>query len=228
MERRTGTTELEKGKRAVCLLSGGLDSTVAAAVANNEGYELYFMFANYGQKTFEREKEAVAKVTELLKPKKVLNLDLTWLKDMGISALFEPETTLNEENLTAEYVPFRNSLLISAATAWAESIGADAIFIGSSGGDHICPDNSPEYINAMQNVIEQGTMIKKDIKLIAPLVKHEKDFTVSLGYKLGLPFEITWSCHNNFELPCGHCSNCSSRIEAFKQLGQKDPLEYLE
>lgn len=222
----SGGHEFEKPRRAVCLISGGLDSTVAAAVAKNQGFDLYFLFADYGQKTLQKEWECVQRVAKHYKPKEVRSISLNWLKEMGGSALFDKNTPLNESNFLLEYVPFRNSILLSAATAWAESLDADTIFIGSSGGDHICPDNSPEYLKAFQTLIAQGTMLKKDITLQAPLIETDKTGAVKIGEELKVPFELTWSCHNNTKAACGHCSNCLARLEAFRSLGENDPIPY--
>ena len=218
--------ESEKTRRAVCLISGGLDSTVAAAVAKNEGFELYFLFLNYGQKTLEKEQECVEKLAKHYKPQEIRSININWLRDFGKSALFDPEIPLNEKNFLLEYVPFRNSIFLSAATAWAETLGADAIFVGSSGGDHICPDNSPQYLRAFQEVITEGTMLKNDIKIEAPLIKTDKNGAVQMGKELYVPFELTWSCHNNTDVACGHCSNCKARIEAFTNSGEIDPIPY--
>lgn len=220
--------EIGKPKRAVILISGGLDSTVAAGIAKSRGFELYFMFANYGQKTLEKERESVDKIAEHYHPKELVNVDLTWLSQIGKSGLFDSETQLDETNFLLEYVPFRNSVLLSAATAWAETIGADAVFIGSSGGDHICPDNSPQYLRAFQRVVKEGTMLKRDIKLEAPLSRMEKTGTIELGLSLDVPFELTWSCHNNVDTACGHCSNCLSRLQAFETIRGKDPIRYVK
>lgn len=218
--------EKEKNKLAVCLVSGGLDSAVAAGVAKSKGYDLYFMFANYGQKTLEKETECVNNLAEFYDPKEVRTVDLTWLREFGGSALFDTETKLDETNFLLEYVPFRNTVLLAAATAWAEVIGADSVFIGSSGGDHICPDNSAEFLDAFQEVMVQGTLLKKDIKLEAPLRDTDKTGAVKIGAELNIPFELTWSCHNNVDAACGHCSNCLSRLEAFKETEKTDPIPY--
>lgn len=212
-------------KKAICLISGGLDSTVAAAVAKSKGYELNFLFLRYGQKNLKKEKASIDNLARFFKPKKVWKVKLPWLKEFGGSGLFDRNLILDEKNFRLEYVPFRNSIFLSVATALAEVTGAEAIFVGSSGGDHICPDNSPKYIEAFQKVIKEGTL-KKGIKIIAPLIKTDKTGAVKIGSKLKVPFGLTWSCHDYKKLACGHCSNCLSRIEAFQKNQMKDPIEY--
>lgn len=213
-------------KRAICLISGGLDSAVAAAVAKSKGYELHFLFLEYGQKNFKKEKKSINNLVIFFKPKKVWKIKLPWVKKFGGSGLFDKNIILDEKNFRLEYVPFRNSIFLSVATALAEVTGAEAIFIGSSGGDHISPDNSPEYIKSFQKVIEEGTMLKKGIKINAPLIMTDKTGAVKIGTKLKVPFKLTWSCHGYKKLACGHCSNCLSRIEAFRKNKMTDPNKY--
>ena len=215
-----------KSKRAVCTVSGGLDSTVSVAIARKNGYELNFLFFRYGQKTQVKEEKCVRQLIKFYKPRRFLIIDLPWIKKLGGSALFDKDTPLNEKNFRKEYVPFRNGIFWAAATAWAEVVGADRIFIGSTGGDHICPDNSPVFISAFQKVMNVGTMLKKDIKLTAPLSKTDKNGAVKIGIELGVPFQYTWSCHNNINKACGHCSNCKARIEAFRFNKTSDPNKY--
>lgn len=215
-----------KNKKAIVLLSGGLDSTVAAAVAKNKGYDLNFLFLNYGQKNLINELTSIENLKKAFKPKNVFKVKLPWLKKFGGSGLFDKNMILNEKNFILEYVPFRNSIFLSIATALAEVSDADTIFVGSSGGDHICPDNSLKYIRAFQKVINEGTLLKKGIKIVAPIINTDKTGAVKIGIKLKVPFELTWSCHDFKKKACGHCSNCLSRIEAFKNNKISDPIMY--
>lgn len=217
---------MKMNKKAICLISGGLDSAVVAAVAKSKGYELHFLFLEYGQKNFKKEEASIKNLAKFFKPKKVWRVKLPWIKEFGGSGLLDKNITLDEKNFRLEYVPFRNSIFLSVATALAEVIGTEAIFVGSSGGDHVCPDNSPEYIKSFQKVIKEGTMLKKGIKIVAPLIKTDKIGAVKIGTKLKVPFGLTWSCHDYKKLACGHCSNCLSRIEAFSLNKIKDPILY--
>jgi 7-cyano-7-deazaguanine synthase len=214
-------------KKAVCLISGGLDSTVATAMAIDKGYEPIFLFLRYGQKTVEKEEWCVNKLKDFYKTKEFFTVDLPWIKEFGGSALLDKNIPLDEKNFLLEYVPFRNSIFLSVATALAEVKRAELVVMGSTGGDHICPDNSVEFHNSFQKVMEIGTMLKKDIKIFHPLTDSDKTGAVKIGTGLKVPFELTWSCHNGAEKACGHCSNCKSRIEAFELNNSKDPIEYV-
>jgi 7-cyano-7-deazaguanine synthase len=215
-------------KKAVCLLSGGLDSGVAAHLIKEKGYELLPLFFEYGQSTFEKEKKCFEYLIDYFEVKKSKVIPLNFLKNMGGSGLTDKKIILRKDNRELEYVPFRNSVFLSIATAWAEVEGADIIVIGSTGGDTICPDNSPEYINSFQKVIDKGTMLHKEINLVAPLMKINKTEVVRLGIVTNFDFSLTWSCHNSNDLACGKCSNCEARLKAFKKNSIKDPLPYEE
>ncbi len=215
-----------KNKKAICLISGGLDSAVASAIAINKGYQPIFLFLRYGQKTVKKEEWCLDQLVKHWHIKDVHKVDLPWIKDFGGSALLDKNISLDEKNFRLEYVPFRNSIFLAVATALAEVEKADLIVVGSTGGDHICPDNRPVFIKAFQKIISMGTMLKKDIKIFHPLTKTDKTGAVKIGEKLKVPFEFTWSCHNGIDFACGHCSNCLSRIEAFNLNVSQDPIEY--
>lgn len=214
-------------KRGVGLISGGLDSTVVAAHMAANYDELHFLFADYGQKTLERERQAFEALTEHFQPASARVVNLRWLRDFGHSALFEEGTTLTAANRKREYVPFRNAVLLGAAVALAETVEADDVLIGSTGGDRTCPDNSPSFISAYTNVIREGTMTDRPISVVAPLIELDKEGVIRLGAELDAPFELSWSCHNNLgSIACGQCSNCEARVTAFENLGLTDPISY--
>lgn len=217
---------MENKKKAVCLVSGGLDSAVASSIAKDEGFDIYILFFKYGQKNLKREQKCVSKLASYLGAKEKKVIKLPWLVEIGGTALTDRKTKLTSKNATLEYVPFRNTIFLSAAVAWAEVIGADAVFIGSTGSTRVCPDNTPPYIRAMQEVARQGTKIKTDIKIRAPLLKKKKADAVKIGNKLNVPFKWTWSCHNYIDRACGVCTNCRSRLSAFKEAEMKDIIQY--
>jgi 7-cyano-7-deazaguanine synthase len=202
--------------RAVCLLSGGMDSAVVLSIAQDRGYDLFPLTLDYGQKTKGKEISCAEKICQRLGIREFRLISLPFLGDLGKSLL----TSDGEDT----YVPFRNSILISLATAYAEVISASAIFIGVSSVDTEYPDTTPDYIQAMQGVIRVGSK-KKDIDLKAPLLYLSKADIILLGLKLGTPFELTWSCYFDNEKPCGSCDSCQKRREGFRRAGLNDPIE---
>jgi len=227
MKRKTDfqkTLEVIKRKTAVCTMSGGLDSAVAAAMMAKAGFKLHFIFFDWGQKTLNKELECAQALARHYKVDLKI-VEIPFLKTLPGVSLTQKETQTTEIN---EYVPNRNAILESQAVAYAESLKAGAVCVGSTGGDHICPDNSPQFIETMQTLINQGTMLKPPVQIIAPLISTDKIGVVKIGLELDVPFEITWSCHNSNNLACGYCSNCISRIEAFKANAINDPIEYVK
>lgn len=214
-------------RAGVGLISGGLDSMVVAARMGVTYQESHFLFCDYGQKTLVREQKAFEDLCTYYEPTTAEIVDLTWMREIGTSALFEDQTKLDATNRKREYVPFRNACLLSAAVALAETVEAGAVLIGSTGGDTTCPDNSPAFIRAFQDVINEGTMTEATISLVAPLITLDKKGVIQLGTELGAPFGLSWSCHNNSgNVACAQCSNCSARRQAFGELGLTDPILY--
>jgi 7-cyano-7-deazaguanine synthase len=209
-------------KSAICTVSGGLDSAVAAAVMAKAGFKLHFIFFDWGQKTYRKELEcAQALARHFSATIKIVEIPL--LKSLSGVSLTQKETLTTAIN---EYVPNRNAILESQAVAYAEYLKAGAVCIGSTGGDHICPDNSPKFVEVMQCLINEGTLLKPPVQIIAPLIHTDKVGAVKIGFELEVPFELTWSCHNNIDAACGYCSNCESRLKAFKLNGKKDSIQY--
>ena len=215
--------------RAVCLLSGGMDSCVSAFVAKNEGYTIYALTFNYGQRN-RKEIECAKEIAKALEAKEhlIINADL---RSIGGSALTDDmEIPEKGEGIPPTYVPARNTIFLAYALAYAEARNADAIFIGANAIDYSgYPDCRAEYIQAMQKVANIGTkrgVEGKSIKIIAPLINLSKAEIVKKGVELGAPFEKTWSCYRETEKACGRCDSCRLRLKGFKEAGIKDPIEY--
>ena len=213
-------------RHAVCLLSGGLDSTVAAAVLSHRGYQLYGLTFLYSQKTWKKEEDCARQVAEHFGVIEHRVVDLSWLKDLIRSGLTDPKTLLTYENRALIYVPFRNTIFLSIAVAWAESLGANGVAIGSHRSDVVCPDNSPEYMLAFQEVTRIGAVAHPPIEIVAPFVHSAKADVVRRGLELDVPFHLTWTCFNSVDVACGQCTNCLDRFSAFADCNERDPLPY--
>ena len=218
-------------KSAVVLLSGGMDSAVCAAIAKNEGYSIYVLHVNYGQRTKIREYNCAKELSFFYNSVdfKVINLD--FLKEIGGSALTDNSIELpkNEtEGIPPSYVPFRNSILLSLATAWAEVVGAEAIYYGANSIDFSgYPDCRPQFFKAFQGLIDAGTKDETKIKLKTPLAYISKSDIVKKGVELNVPFERTWSCYTENDEACGVCDSCRLRLKGFQEAGEKDPIKYV-
>ena len=215
-------------KIAVCLLSGGMDSAVASAIAKNERYILHAITFDYGQRN-KKEMEAACKIAEWLGAEhKILKADL---RQIGGSALTdEIEVPEKGEGIPVTYVPARNTIFLSYALAYAEVMDAEAIFIGVNSVDYSgYPDCRPEYIEAFQKLANLATkrgVEGNPVKIKAPLLYLSKVEIVKKGAELGVPFEKTWSCYRESKLACGRCDSCRLRMKAFKEAGIEDPIEY--
>jgi len=219
-------------KKAVCLLSGGMDSTTLAFVAKKMGYEILALHVNYGQRTEKKELESAKKVADALGVVEFLEISLDYFKKFGASSLtdmnIEVEAgVLGKADNPNTYVPFRNGNLISIATSYCESRDGEAIFIGVQSGDHTgYPDCTPKFIEAMQRVIYIGTQTEKPIQLLTPFVTMNKTSILREGIRLCVPYEDTWSCYAENDEACGVCSSCLARLKAFRDLGLTDPIPY--
>ena len=226
-----------KKKKAVCIMSGGMDSTLSAYMMLNLGYAIIAVHFNYDQRTQKKELECFESIAEALYPKgtaheiKKYSLDIGFFKELGASALTDTSidvpTTGIEEGVPITYVPFRNGIFLSMAAAIAEKEGAEVIAIGvveedSSG----YPDCRESYIKSMQQSINLGTKDETNIEIFMPLVHLKKSQIVQEAQKLHIPLELTWSCYKNEEKACGVCDSCRLRLKGFEQAGIKDPIEY--
>jgi 7-cyano-7-deazaguanine synthase len=219
-------------KKAVCLLSGGLDSSTVIYHAKNQGYEVHALSFDYGQR-HSKEMEAAKKIASSVgtKEHKIIKIDLT---QIGGSALTDQSidipTDRTDEEIASEipvtYVPMRNTIFLALAAAYAEIIGADTIFTGMNVIDYSgYPDCRPEYIEAMEKAINLGSKAR-NFKIKTPIIRMDKREIIQLGTKLGVPYELTWSCYKGGEKACGECESCKFRKKGFEEAGLIDPIEY--
>lgn len=217
---------------AVCLVSGGMDSCVTAAIANEENKELAFLHVSYGQPTEARERQAFEDLADSYNVTKRLAVSIEYLKAIGGSSLTDKNIPVSEANLTSReiptsYVPFRNSHLLSIATSWAEVIGAQRIYIGAVAEDSSgYPDCRPEFYEAFQRAIEIGTKPETQVAIVTPVIHLRKSEIVRRGVELKAPLHLTWSCYSAEDRACGRCDSCALRLRAFREAGLSDPIPY--
>lgn len=222
--------------RAVILLSGGLDSTTCLGIARKEGFECYTIAVDYGQR-HHQELNAAEQISKSLSAKehKLISINLNVV---GGSALTDhtidvPDYTENGQ-IPITYVPARNTLFLSVALGYAESIQADSIFIGTSSVDYSgYPDCRPEYLAAFQNMANLATkqaIEGNPITIRAPLLHLNKAQTIQAGIKAGVDYSVTISCYqaDTQGRACGRCDSCALRKKGFEQAGIADPTQYAE
>lgn len=220
-------------KRAVVLLSGGLDSATALAVARADGYDCYALSLDYGQRSV-AELNAARRVCESLGvvEHKVLPIDLS---SIGGSALTDTSIDVPEdggEGIPVTYVPARNTVFLSLALGWAEVLGANDLFVGVNAVDYSgYPDCRPEYIAAFERLANLATKAGVEgarFHVHAPLIDLTKAQIIALGTELGVDYGLTVSCYQADAegRACGHCDSCRFRAEGFRQAGLPDPTPY--
>jgi len=225
--------QLEGSSLAICLVSGGMDSCVTAALAHEETDELAFLHVSYGQITEARERRAFEEIADYYGVEKRLVVSLEHLARIGGSSLTDPNIPVGLANLSGSeiptsYVPFRNAHLLAAATSWAEVIGADAIYIGAVAEDSSgYPDCRPEFYEAFQEVIRRGTKPETNIEIRTPVIHLKKSEIVTEGQKLNAPLHLSWSCYKESVRACGECDSCALRLRAFRLAGATDPISYV-
>lgn len=226
------TEQLERSSLAICLVSGGMDSCVTAAIANEENAELAFLHVSYGQRTEARERQAFADLASYYQVEKRLNASIEYLAQIGGSSLTDRSIDVAEANLAARsiptsYVPFRNSHLLAIATSWAEVIGAGRIYIGAVAEDSSgYPDCRPEFYESFQRVIDVGTKPDTNIEIVTPVINLRKAEIIKRGLELNAPLNLTWSCYQAETTACGRCDSCALRLRAFAEAGVVDPIKY--
>ncbi len=222
---------MDKKKKAIVAVSGGMDSCVTAAVAKQE-YELSFAHINYGQRTERRELRSFNDIADFYGVKNKLVVDFTHLAEIGGSSLTDKniEVTradLSSKEIPSSYVPFRNANLLSVCVSWAEVINAEAIFIGAVYEDSSgYPDCRPEFFRAYEKMIDLGTKPETKIVLITPIINFTKEDIVKKGIELNAPLHLTWSCYQNEDEACGVCDSCALRLRGFQKAGIEDPIKY--
>ncbi|MDP4549264.1 7-cyano-7-deazaguanine synthase QueC [Alkalihalobacillus macyae] len=220
-------------KKAVIVLSGGLDSTTCMGMAKEQGYELYPITFHYGQK-HNREVEQAKKVAEYYDAPDHRIVNISFLNQIGGSALTDDSidvpSDMDEDEIPVTYVPARNMIFLSLASAYAEVIGAEAIYIGVSAVDYSgYPDCRPEFIQSMNETVNLATKAGatgSELKIETPLIDMTKADTVNEGLRLNVPYELTTSCYNGEEEACGECDSCRLRLKGFEGAGAVDPIPY--
>ena len=218
-------------RKAICILSGGMDSTLASYIAKNDGYEIIAVHFNYGQRTQDRELKAFRDICNDLDILEKYEIDIPFFTQIGASALTDKTIDVPtggvEAGVPITYVPFRNGIFLSITAAIAEKEGATAMYIGvvqedSSG----YPDCTDEFIADMKKAINQGTKKDTHIDILTPLVHLSKAQIVQEAKKLNVPLEHTWSCYKEEVEACGICDSCRLRLNGFKLANQIDPIKY--
>jgi 7-cyano-7-deazaguanine synthase len=224
-------------KKAVVLLSGGLDSTAALAIACHEGFELHTLSFDYGQR-HQREVEAAAAVARHygVQKQKTISIDLRAFGGSALTADFDVPHSRSLEKMAQEipitYVPARNTIFLSFALAYAEVTGANDIFLGINAIDYSgYPDCRPEYLEAYERMANLATKATtqdgREFHIHAPLLRMNKAEIIRKGVELGVPYELTWSCYEGEELACGTCDSCLLRLNGFAEAGLRDPIGYV-
>lgn len=220
--------------KAVVLLSGGMDSCVSTAIAN-ETHRLALLHATYGQRTEKRERRAFDAIADFYRVRDRLAVRFDAFAQIGGSALTDQNIAVPESGealapdagIPVTYVPFRNAHFLSAAVSWAEVIGASAIYIGAVEEDSSgYPDCRPEYYRAFEKVIREGTRPETHIEIVTPVIAMKKWEIVRRGVELGAPLHLTWSCYQSDDEACGTCDSCRLRLRAFAEAGVRDPIAY--
>ena len=225
-------------KKAVILLSGGLDSATTLAIAKSENHELSAVSFDYGQR-HSCELRCAKRIAEHydVKDHKIITIDL---RTIGGSALTDDNIAVPEardlecisKNIPTTYVPARNTIFLSYALAYAEVLDAESIFIGANARDYSgYPDCRPEYYTAFQELARLGTkrgIEGEPIEIRYPLIDMTKSEIIQKGLELGVPYELTWSCYKGGDKPCDKCDSCILRAKGFREAGVEDPAMEIE
>lgn len=210
--------------RAIVLLSGGIDSTTALYLTKQDAAEIFTLNMVY-TKSFDREAEASRELAVAAGVKEHVSIYLPFFKD--IEDRFHPSPS---QTISSAYLPARNIVFYGVAAAYAEAIGAEKIVFGSNSDDaKELPDAGPMFIQRMNELVKVGTRAGnkgRTIQIVNPLINHGKTEVLKLALQLKVPLELTWSCYEDGNVPCGRCRGCVTRLKAFQELGIADPLNY--
>lgn len=219
-------------KKSLCIMSGGMDSTLVSYIMRSRGYEIVALHFNYGQRTVAKELSCFRAICEDLGASEKYEIDLDFFKTIGASALTDHSIDVPtggvEAGVPITYVPFRNGIFLSIATAIAEKEGCSVIAIGvveedSSG----YPDCRENFINAFTKAANFGTKETTTIAIEMPLVRLQKSEIVQEAINLDVPLHMTWSCYQSEEAACGVCDSCRLRLRGFERAGAVDPIVYV-
>lgn len=224
-------------EKCVVLLSGGVDSTTTASIAKAQGYEIYALSFNYGQR-HRRELDSAREVAQMVGAKEhlLINFDLGKIGGSALTTQIDvpkrgKDILTNKEPIPVTYVPARNTIFLSFALSWAEVLGAPDIFIGANVADYSgYPDCRPEYLNAFEEMANLATKIAVQgrirFRVKTPLLFMSKAEIIKKGVELGVDYGLTWSCYDPTSegRPCGACDSCIIRAKGFSEAGLKDPL----
>jgi 7-cyano-7-deazaguanine synthase len=209
-------------KRAIVLLSGGIDSATCLYIAKRDGFTPYCLIFDYGQK-HRREIESAKRIARKARCKYVVcKINLPWKG----SSLLDTKRKIPTygKGIPSTYVPARNTILLSFALSYAETMKAEAIFIGANVRDFSgYPDCRPNFYRAFKNVIKTG-LKDSSIQICTPLLNKSKSQIIKLGRRLAVPYNLSWSCYRGGKRPCRACDSCRFRAKGFAEAGIKDPL----
>lgn len=204
------------------MLSGGIDSATALYWTIKQAVNVYSINIQYAHASYQ-EVTASRKLAKEANVKEHITITLPFYKE--IQTRYHPP-----RSKTSPYVPARNIIFYGIAAAYAEALNSDSIIFGSNADDiKDLPDATPQFIKRMNELLETGTRRGTEgnpTKIINPLINHNKVEVLRLAMKMNVPLELTWSCYEDVEIPCGKCRGCQNRLNAFIQLGLHDPLSY--
>jgi 7-cyano-7-deazaguanine synthase len=232
---------MNDSRKAVVLLSGGMDSCVCAAIAHERhgAGNVALLHAMYGQRTECRERQAFDAIADFYDARERLIVKLHHFRAIGGSALTDNKIEVPQNELRAPdpggstipvtYVPFRNAHFLSVGVSWAEVIGAGALYIGAVAEDSSgYPDCRPEYYRVFQELIRVGTKPETGIAMVTPVIAMRKRDIIRRGRELGAPLHLTWSCYQDETAACARCDSCLLRLRGFAEAGVADPIPYQE